>query len=301
MILLNQAGSAGLSSGWNPMEEFAVWNPADEWITLVYVCWDILVSPSRDLKYVLRRFSHTYDWLFWFSYCTVISLCILACVLLWMSLTDLLLSGFVRECVYPSSACSPLCHISFLIRISSWIDDFITKSTAGSNKDMLLLQVVLFCRWHCWCPRQSRKCCFAKVQVWIVQAALVGYCILVVVCSSSGERTEYHCCWPEVCLTPAVVWCSKFCLASEKLPLFFPPHLDCKGGEKKQRERKFQFCFLQLIWEVQWPATCNLFQWKYWAGCSSLNVLINFIGWTRRILATWNKLQVVSPLCQLKY
>lgn len=80
--------------------------------------------------------------------------------------------------------------------------------TVSSNKDMLLLQVVLLCKWYCWCPRQSREFCIAKGQVWVVQAVPVshhGYCMLVVVCSFSGEETEYHCCWPEVCLTPTVL------------------------------------------------------------------------------------------------
>lgn len=68
-----------------------------------------------------------------------------------MSLTDHLLLGFVRECVIPPSACSPLCQISSLIWVYSWTDAFHHKIRSGigvgavsSDKDLLLLPVVLF-------------------------------------------------------------------------------------------------------------------------------------------------------------
>lgn len=68
-----------------------------------------------------------------------------------------------KEYVTPHSACSPLCHISSLIWVSSWTDDFITEwglvwqwELSAWQGHAAFASGVLFCRWHCWCPWQSR-------------------------------------------------------------------------------------------------------------------------------------------------
>lgn len=260
----------------------------------------MLVSSSRDLKYALPQFSHTCDWLLWFSYCTVIHLCILVSV---YALDEPDWPASLRICkgmCYPS-----LCLFAFVSDQFSNLGILMDRcfssqnkvwvGTVSSDKDLFLLPVVLFCRWHCWYPRQSRECCIAKGRGWVVQAVPVsphgvlhtGGCVLFL---WRGDRIPLWLARDMLDTCSALVFRVLSCQWAATPPPPTPPGL---WGKKK--EKKFQFCFLQLIWKVQWPATCSLFQLEYWSDCSSLNVHVNFIVWTRHILAIWNKLQIVSP------
>lgn len=85
--------------------------------------------------------------------------------------------------------------------------------------------------------------------------------------------------------------CFEFCLPVSSCPS--SSHLLCY--EKKKRGKTqlwilWGFFFLQLIWMIQWPATCNLLQWEHWSDCSSLYKHVNFMDWTRWCICNTNQI-----------
>lgn len=47
------------------------------------------------------------------------------------------------------------------------------------------------------------------------------------------------------------------------------------------------FCFFTILTvdlKIQWLAGCNLFQWEYLSDCSSLNISMNSMYWTRQCI-----------------